>query len=61
MDSPLAFHLTWTTFGTWLHGAQRGWVEKGVFEIQQGDPEREELARKKMRDSEVTVVGFCMR
>ena len=28
MDDPLAFFLTWTTYGTWLPGDERGWVAK---------------------------------
>ena len=28
MDEPLAYFLTWTTYGTWLPGDGRGWVEK---------------------------------
>lgn len=27
MDDPIAFFLTWPTYGTWLPGDQRGWVE----------------------------------
>jgi hypothetical protein len=26
---PLAFFLTWTTYGTWLPGDERGWVDRG--------------------------------
>ena len=26
-DTPIAFFLTWTTYGTWLPGDARGWVE----------------------------------
>jgi hypothetical protein len=29
MPDPLAFFLTWTTYGTWLPGDDRGWVERG--------------------------------
>ena len=25
---PLAYFLTWTTYGTWLPGDERGWVER---------------------------------
>src|SRR3954470_6743642 len=25
---PLAYFLTWTTYGTWLPGDERGWVAK---------------------------------
>src|SRR5437868_1076725 len=26
-DTPIAFLFTWTTYGTWLPGDARGWVE----------------------------------
>ncbi len=26
-DDPIAFFLTWSTYGTWLPGDDRGWVE----------------------------------
>ena len=28
LGEPLAFFLTWTTYGSWLPGDERGWVEK---------------------------------
>ena len=27
MAEPLAYFLTWTTYGTWLPGDERGWVK----------------------------------
>ena len=27
MDDPIAFFLTWVTYGTWLPGDARGWVD----------------------------------
>jgi len=27
MDDPLAYFLTWTTYGTWLPGDERGWYD----------------------------------
>lgn len=27
MDDPIAFFLTWVTYGTWLPGDTRGWIE----------------------------------
>jgi len=27
MDDPIGFFLTWVTYGTWLPGDRRGWVE----------------------------------
>ena len=29
MPDPLGFFLTWTTYGTWLPGDERGWVRRG--------------------------------
>jgi REP element-mobilizing transposase RayT len=29
MPEPLAFFLTWSTYGTWLPGDDRGWIEHG--------------------------------
>ena len=29
MPDPLAYFITWTTRGSWLHGDERGWVEAG--------------------------------
>ena len=26
---PMAYHITWTAYGTWLHGDPRGWVFSG--------------------------------
>ncbi len=53
MDDPLAFFLTWTTYGSWLQGDERGWVEK-PGNIMAPDPERESVAVERMHDSEVT-------
>jgi hypothetical protein len=27
MDDPIGYFLTWVTYGTWLPGDPRGWVE----------------------------------
>lgn len=27
MDDPIAYFITWSTYGTWLPGDERGWVE----------------------------------
>ena len=33
LAEPLAYFLTWTTYGTWLSGDERGWVRKpGIIE-----------------------------
>ena len=51
----LAFHLIWTTYGTWLPGDARGWIESGVMGIQAPDPKREETARTLMAESEIRL------
>ena len=70
MPDPLAFFLTWTTYGTWLPGDDRGWVkrEKG---FQRRDPilQREAEARmtedacvlddEQRRVVETTIVDHC--
>jgi len=48
MNVPLAYHLTWTTYGTWLPGDPRSWVKKGDPVVQAPNPEREEVARSRM-------------
>src|SRR5438093_695627 len=51
----IAYHLTWTTYGTWLPGDQRGWVRKRVCGIQPPDAERERESRKSMAETQVTL------
>ena len=53
-EDPLAYFLTWTTYGSWLQGDDRGWVAKpGVFRL----PEvlLEEESRSRMTDSPVVL------
>jgi hypothetical protein len=38
-SEPLAYFITFTTFGTWLHGDSRGFVLDGIQGIQPGDAE----------------------
>ncbi|MDZ4685610.1 MAG: hypothetical protein SH850_11145 [Planctomycetaceae bacterium] len=39
-DVPLAYFITWSTYGSWLPGDERGWVETGRPGIQAPDEER---------------------
>jgi REP element-mobilizing transposase RayT len=59
MADPLAYFLTWTTYGTWLPGDQRGWVDKHtagpVTPINQPDSAREAAARTRMTDPPVIL------
>jgi REP element-mobilizing transposase RayT len=48
-DDPLAYFLTWTTYGTWLPGDERGWVEKpGQF--READPLAQRIGRHRMTE-----------
>jgi len=49
MPDPLAYFLTWATYGTWLPGDESGWVEyrRG---FQPPDPIRELEARARMTE-----------
>jgi REP element-mobilizing transposase RayT len=54
MEEPLAYFLTWTTYGTWLPGDERGWVEKpGQFRAP--DAERKESAQQLMTEPAVSL------
>jgi REP element-mobilizing transposase RayT len=34
LPEPLAYFLTWTTYGTWLPGDERGWMRRpGILEL----------------------------
>jgi REP element-mobilizing transposase RayT len=54
--TPLAYFLTWTTYGTWLPGDERGWVDGVTHEMHfAGSPERQERARSAMTESAITL------
>jgi len=53
--SVLAYHLTWTTYGTWLPGDARGWVRWGEVGVKPPDAERERGARQRMVESAVAL------
>ena len=55
MTSLLAYHLIWTTYGTWLPGDARGWIKSGVLGIQSLDPALEQKARDMMAEAEVRL------
>jgi REP element-mobilizing transposase RayT len=48
MPEPLAYLITWTTYGSWLLGDARGWVEGGTPGVRAGDPAREAAARDRL-------------
>ncbi|HEY7328144.1 MAG TPA: transposase [Gemmataceae bacterium] len=52
---PLAYLLTWTTYGTWLHGDERGWVHSGQSGIQAPDFVRQESVRMRMTEQAIIL------
>ena len=52
---PLAYFITWTTYGTWLPGDERGWNRKAVGEIQSPNAALEKAAGKEMSETEFVM------
>lgn len=57
MKDPIAYFLTWTTYGTWLPGDQRGWFDGDRRVVQAPDPLREEEARRLMTGQVVVLTA----
>jgi len=51
----MTYHLTWTTYGTWLPGDARGWVKRGVWGVQTPDPSLEQQAKTLMAEGAVLL------
>jgi REP element-mobilizing transposase RayT len=53
---PLGYFLTWTTYGTWLPGDERGWVDGTTHEMHFTPSRRnEERARNAMTEPAVAL------
>jgi REP element-mobilizing transposase RayT len=55
MSDPLAYLITWTTYGTWVHGDDRGWVKSGDLGIKPADHRRAAVVRERMTDEAVLL------
>lgn len=55
MSSPLAYFLTWTTYGTWLPGDERGRVDAKNSGIQAPDVKLQKEARGRMTQEALTL------
>jgi REP element-mobilizing transposase RayT len=53
--NPLAYHLIWTTYATWLPGDARGWVQSKTPGVQPPDPKRERQAREHLTEPPVLL------
>jgi len=51
-DDPIAFFITWTCYGTWLPGDQRGWHQWGKAGVQPPSELIESAASAKMKEPE---------
>ena len=51
----LAYHLVWTTYGTWLPGDARGWVRWGEGGVLPVDRTLEQESRARMAESPVIL------
>ncbi len=54
-EFPLAYFITWTTYGSWLPGDERGWVKRGERTVQPPDPLRREAAAQAMSEDAVVL------
>lgn len=52
LDEPLAYFITWTTYGTWLPGDERGWNQKGNPGLQPPNAFLEDINRARMKEDE---------
>jgi len=52
---PIAYHITWTTYASWLSGDPRGWVKAGEQGIQPPDPLALASAAEKLSEPPVVL------
>ncbi len=55
---PKAYFLTWTTYGTWLPGDARGWVDRHRRHgevVEPPDPKLEAAARRALKEEALTL------
>src|SRR5207244_3408458 len=59
MQEPVAYFLTFTTYGTWLHGRESGSVDRTHNEfggpVLPPNPDQEAVRRRQMRQPEYTL------
>ena len=53
--NPIAYFLTWTTYGTWLPGDERGWNRKGDFEYLPANQLANEAATSKLKETPLVL------
>ena len=61
LGEPLAYFLTWTTYGTWLPGDERGWNRKREADTQLANPLFVEMARPQLKEPEFRLSAVDRR
>jgi REP element-mobilizing transposase RayT len=51
----LAYHITWTTYGTWLPGDKRGWIKKSHHGVRPPDWRIEGQSRERMTEDAIVL------
>jgi REP element-mobilizing transposase RayT len=59
MSDPIAYHITWRTYGSWLPGDEKGWVKHKILGVQIENKPLEDHARSLTRD--VVALGEAQR
>jgi len=54
-DEPIAYLITWTTYGTWQQGDQRGWHRWGMGEVQPPNQLFATMAVSEMKETAFTL------
>jgi len=55
-SEPIAFFLTWTTYGSWLPGDDRGWADSRGH-LRAAEPNRTLVASRLLAESPLALVG----
>jgi hypothetical protein len=50
MSAPLAYHLTWTAYGTWLPGDERGWIDGNRPGVQPPDLAQRHQSQRRLAE-----------
>ena len=56
-DEPIAFFLTWTTYGTWLPGDDRGWRRRGEIDTYPSNKLFLTMAKSEMKESAFSLTS----
>src|SRR5687768_10110953 len=54
-EFPLAYFITWTTYGAWLPGDERGWCKRGSRVVEEPDIQLAGIAYQAMAEEPVVL------